>query len=126
MRTWFVLSILMVIVAIGTLGATGQDAKQLAAKGHEVFVEVLGGHEAKYAEAVKYMEDARQLDPANTNNLYNLARAYFYDALTTNNAESAKKAGTAQQSQSAGQGRQQGASSEAESRKPDDKAKKSR
>jgi hypothetical protein len=92
MRTWFVLSILMVIVAIGTLGATGQDAKQLAAKGHEVFVEVLGGHEAKYAEAVKYMEDARQLDPANTNNLYNLARAYFYDALTTNNAESAKKA----------------------------------
>ena len=92
MRTWFVLSILIVSVAIGTLGATGQDAKQLAAKGHEVFVEVLGGHEAKYAEAVQYMEQSRQLDPANSNNLYNLARAYFYDALTTNNAESAKKA----------------------------------
>ena len=91
MRTWFVLSILMVIVAIGALGATGQDAKQLAAKGHEVFVEVLGGNEAKYDEAVKYMEDSRQLDPANTNNLYNLARAYFYHALTTNNAESARK-----------------------------------
>ena len=91
MRTWFVLSILMVSVAIGTLGATGQDAKQLAEKGHEVFLEVLGGHEAKFAEAVKYMEQSRQLDPANADNLYNLARAYFYDALTTNNAESAKK-----------------------------------
>jgi len=47
-------------------------------------------------------------------------------ASTKKPAESAKKAGTAQQSQSGGQGRQQGASSEAESRKPDDKAKKSR
>jgi tetratricopeptide (TPR) repeat protein len=92
MSIWFVISILMVRVATGTVGATGQDAKQLAAKGHEVFVEVLGGHEAKYAEAVKYMEQSRQLDPANTSNLYNLARAYFYDALTTNNADSAKKA----------------------------------
>jgi tetratricopeptide (TPR) repeat protein len=92
MRTWFVLSILIVSIAIGTLGATGQDAKQLAAKGHEVFVEVLGGDQAKYAEAVKYMEQSRQLDPANTNNLYNLARAYFYDALTTNNSDSATKA----------------------------------
>jgi len=91
MRMWFWFSILVVTLA-GTVSATEQDAKQLAEKGHEVFMKVLGGDEARYGEVVKYMEQSRELEPANTENLYNLARVYFYDALTKNNPESAAKA----------------------------------
>jgi tetratricopeptide (TPR) repeat protein len=91
MNKWFWLTILTVALAAGTLSATGQDAKELAAKGHITFLEVLGGHQAKWAEAVKYMEEARGLDPKNANNLYNLSRAYFYDALTHNKPESIAK-----------------------------------
>src|SRR5688572_21796756 len=72
MRMWFWISILVVTLA-GTVSATEQDAKQLAEKGHEVFMKVLGGDEARYGEVVKYMEQSRELDPANTENLYNLA-----------------------------------------------------
>src|SRR5438093_8150018 len=76
MKTFFWISILAVTLAAGTLSATGPDAKQLAEKGHSVFMAVLGGDDAKFAEALKYMEESRDLDPAYADNLYNLSRAY--------------------------------------------------
>jgi hypothetical protein len=92
MRNWIGLFVLGVALVIGNLSATGQDAKQLAEKGHDVFLEVLGGDEAKWEQAVKYMEQARELDQTNADNLYNLARAYFYHALTHKSDASAVKA----------------------------------
>ncbi len=92
MKKWSWFSILSVALAVGTLSATGPDAKQLAEMGHATFIQVLGGDEAKFAEAVRYMEDSRSLDPANSENLYNLSRAYFYDGLTNGRLESLNKA----------------------------------
>jgi len=92
MRTWFWASVLTATVAIGTVPARGQEAKQLAQQGYSVFMLVLGGDEARYPDAVKLLEQARDLDPSNADNLYNLGRLYFYDALTKNNGESALKA----------------------------------
>ena len=75
-------AIVMLALTAGTLKAIGPDAKQLAAKGHMTFIAVLGGDQARFAEAVKYMEDSQALDPNDAGNLYNLGRAYFYDAVT--------------------------------------------
>ena len=92
MTKWFLLFLLPLTLAVATLTATTQDANTLAVKGHTTFLEVLGGDVGKFDEAIKLMEQARDLDPANTSNLYNLGRAYFYDALTNNKPESALKA----------------------------------
>jgi tetratricopeptide (TPR) repeat protein len=92
MTKWFWVFLLPLALAVGTLTATTQDARSLAVKGHTTFVEVLGGDEARLPEAIKYMEDARNLNPADTTNLYNLGRAYFYDSVTKGNVESAGKA----------------------------------
>jgi tetratricopeptide (TPR) repeat protein len=95
MRQWFRNSIFTVLLVAGTLSAgmqAGPDAKQLAAQGHTTFVKVLGGDEAKLAEALRDMEQSRELDPSNSSNLYNLARAYLYDGLMNANEASLAKA----------------------------------
>ncbi len=92
MTKWFWVFLLPLTLAVVTSTATTQDANSLAIKGHSTFVEVLGGDEAKLGDAIKLMEEARELDPANTSNLYNLGRVYFYDSVTKGNRESAVKA----------------------------------
>jgi tetratricopeptide (TPR) repeat protein len=95
MNKWLLISIVAVGLAASVTGATGQtepEAKQLAVKGHTTFVEVLGGDEAKFSEALRFMERSRELAPDDASNLYNLARAYFYDGLTHQNSASLAKA----------------------------------
>lgn len=92
MRNWILISIVTTILAVGALAAAQEDAKQLAAKGHSVFLQVLGGDESKLPEAIRYMEDARQLDPTNVNNLYNLGRVRFFEVITLGRQESLAKA----------------------------------
>jgi tetratricopeptide (TPR) repeat protein len=95
MNKWLLISIVSVGFAAGASSATGQtepEAKQLAVKGHTTFVQVLGGDESRWTEAVRYMEQSRELAPDDTGNLYNLARAYFYDGLTNRNQASLEKA----------------------------------
>ena len=92
MRNWILISIVTIILAVGALAAAQEDAKQLAAKGHSVFLQVLGGDESKLPEAIRYMEDARQLDPTNVNNLYNLGRVRFFEVITLGRQESLAKA----------------------------------
>src|SRR2546422_4329743 len=92
MRNWILISIVTIILGVGALAAAQEDAKQLAAKGHSVFLQVLGGDESKLPEAIRYMEDARQLDPTNVNNLYNLGRVRFFEVITLGRQESLAKA----------------------------------
>ncbi|HYR90208.1 MAG TPA: hypothetical protein VE422_39410 [Terriglobia bacterium] len=92
MRNWILLSIVAIILAVGALAAAQQDTKQLAAKGHSVFLEVLGGDESKLPEAIRYMEEAREKDPANVNNLYNLGRVRFFEVITLGRQESLARA----------------------------------
>jgi tetratricopeptide (TPR) repeat protein len=92
MRTSILISLLAITIAGGTLKATGPDAKELAKKGYATFREVLAGDEAKLPEAIRYMEESRAAEETYVPNLYNLARAYFFDAITFNKDESAAKA----------------------------------
>jgi tetratricopeptide (TPR) repeat protein len=92
MHKWILISIAAIVLAVGALGAAQQDAKQLAAKGHSVFLEVLGGDESKLPEAIRYMEEARELDRTNVNNLYNLGRVRFFEVITLGRQESLAKA----------------------------------
>lgn len=92
MRNWILISIVIMALAVGTLAARTSSAKELADKGLAVFHDVLGGDETKLAEAVQYMEDARKADEKNIDNLYNLARAYFYEGITFNKVEPIIKA----------------------------------
>lgn len=92
MRHWILILIVAVALAAGTLSATEPDAKQLALKGLSVFHEVLGGDEAKLTEALRYMEESRAADGTYIANLYNLGRAYFYEAITHNRPEAVVKA----------------------------------
>lgn len=92
MRNWILISIVTVGLAAGTSAARGSNAKELAAKGLDVFHEVLGGDEAKLPEAIRYMEESRTADDKNIDNLYNLARAYFYEGVTFNKQEPIVKA----------------------------------
>jgi hypothetical protein len=79
------------VLAVGiNVRAAGPDAKQLAAKGHSVFLEVLAGDRAKLPEAIAAMEDSREADPENVFNLYNLGRAYFYSSEGKNREAVAK------------------------------------
>jgi tetratricopeptide (TPR) repeat protein len=91
MRNWILISIASIILAVGGLSASQQDAKQLTAKGHSVFLEVLGGDESKIPEAIRYMEEARELDPTSVRNLYNLGRLRFFEVITLGRRESLAK-----------------------------------
>jgi tetratricopeptide (TPR) repeat protein len=92
MRIRILISLLTVTLTAGTLRATGPDAKELAQKGYSTFKEVLAGDEAKLPDAIRYMEQARSADENHVPNLYNLARAYFFDAITFGKEESGAKA----------------------------------
>ena len=92
MRYWILVSIVTVGLAAGTLRATEPDAKELAAKGYAAFKNVLEGDQAKLGEAIRYMEDSRKADGTNVHNLFNLARAYFFEAGRFNKKESAVNA----------------------------------
>src|SRR6266446_2413204 len=82
MKNWILMSTILVGLTAGSLMATEPDAKELAAKGYATFKGVLAGDEAKLPEAIGYMEESRKADGANVANLYNLARAYFFEAVT--------------------------------------------
>jgi len=92
MRTWILISLAMVTLAASTLVATGPDARQLAQQGYSAFKQVIAGDEAKLPEAIRLMEQARAADEAYVPNLYNLARAYFFETITFNKDESGLKA----------------------------------
>ena len=94
MRTWVLIVVAIAAVAVGSLTAQVPDAKELAQKGYNAFRDVLTGDEAKLPEAIRYMEEARAADETYVPNLFNLARAYFFDAITFNKAESVPKAET--------------------------------
>jgi len=92
MRTWILVSMMSVGLMAGTLTATEQDAKERAQKGYNTFKEVLSGDHAKLPDAIRYMEEAHVADETSVPNLFNLARAYFFDGVTFNKAESIAKA----------------------------------
>ena len=92
MRTWILIFIVTLAVAVGTLSAREPDAKELAQKGYASFKDVLAGDEAKLPEAIRFMEEARKADETYVPNLFNLARAYFFEANTFNKEESISKA----------------------------------
>jgi hypothetical protein len=81
MRYTFMVVVSLAALAIGIniLGA-GPDAKQLAAKGHSLFLEALAGDRTKLPEAIATMEQSREADPQYVFNLYNLGRAYFFSS----------------------------------------------
>src|SRR5262245_4404320 len=83
---------MITMILILFLTTAAPDAKELAQKGYNTFKQVLAGDEAKLPDAIRYMEEARGLDEKYVPNLYNLARAYFFDAATFNKAESIVKA----------------------------------
>jgi len=92
MRTWILISMLMIAVTVGTLTATEPDAKELAQRGYTAFKTVIAGDEAKLPEAIHVMEDARRADDTYVPNLFNLARAYFFEGITFDKEESISKA----------------------------------
>src|SRR5207237_3755741 len=89
---WIVIATVAIALAVGAVSAAEPDAKALAQKGYASFKDVLAGDEAKLPEAIRYMEEARKADETYIPNLYNLARAYFFDAVTFNQQESILKA----------------------------------
>ena len=92
MRTWILVSIVMILLAVGALNAAGPDPKELAQKGYNTFKDVLTGDHAKLPEAIRLLEQSRSGDATNVPNLYNLARAYFFDGITFNKEDSISKA----------------------------------
>jgi tetratricopeptide (TPR) repeat protein len=82
---------MVTLILVLVLSATAPDSKELAQKGYTTFKAVLAGDEAKLPDAIRYMEEARTLDEKYVPNLYNLARAYFFDAATFNKGESLAK-----------------------------------
>ena len=92
MKNRFLISAVAIGLAVGTVMATEPDAKELAAKGYATFKGVLAGDEAKLPEAIRYMEESRSADGSNVSNLFNLARAYFFEAITFNREEPLAKA----------------------------------
>jgi tetratricopeptide (TPR) repeat protein len=85
MLTWILISLTLLMAPEG-------DSKQLAQKGYTAFREVLTGDEAKLPDAIRYLEQAKAADETNGPNLYNLARAYFFESITFNKEESIRKA----------------------------------
>jgi tetratricopeptide (TPR) repeat protein len=92
MRTWLLILTAGILLSVATLSAREPDPKELAQKGYSAFKEALAGDEAKLAEAIRYMEQARNADDTYVPNLYNLARAYFLDTMIFNREESISKA----------------------------------
>jgi tetratricopeptide (TPR) repeat protein len=92
MRRWIWIAIVLVSLAVGAVHAAEPDAKALAQKGYVMFKDVLAGDEAKLPEAIRYMEEARRADEVYVPNLFNLARAYFFEGITFNKEESLKSA----------------------------------
>lgn len=92
MRTWFLILTAAIVLSVATLSATEVDPKELAQKGYSSFKEAISGDEAKLPEAIGYMEQARNADETYVPNLYNLARAYFLDAMIFKREESISKA----------------------------------
>src|SRR5258706_2298809 len=92
MRIWILISIMTIAATVGTLRATEPDAKELAQRGYSIFKTVIAGDEAKLPEAIEYMENARKADETYVPNLFNLARAYFFDGITFDKEESIIKA----------------------------------
>jgi len=91
MRTWTLISIVMVVVTIGALAATGPEAQELAQRGYSAFKAAIAGDEARLPEAIEYMEKAGKADDGNVPNLFNLARAYFFEGITFDKEESISK-----------------------------------
>jgi tetratricopeptide (TPR) repeat protein len=81
----------LILILITTF-VTATDSKELAQKGYSTFKEVLAGDEAKLPEAIRYLEEAKAGDETNIPNLYNLARAYFFEAITFKREASILKA----------------------------------
>jgi tetratricopeptide (TPR) repeat protein len=92
MRTLILISIATIVVAVATLAAEGPDTKELAQKGYSTFKDVLAGDEGKLPEAIRELELAKAADEKYVPNLYNLARAYFFEGITFNKEESFAKA----------------------------------
>jgi tetratricopeptide (TPR) repeat protein len=92
MGKWVLISIVMVVLAAGTLAATESDPKELAQKGYSAFKSVLEGDHARLADAIRFMEEARGADEKYVPNLFNLGRAYFFEGITFNKQESIVKA----------------------------------
>ena len=95
MRTWILISLVaitLVATTLTALTATEPDARQLAQQGYSAFKQVLAGDEGKLPEAIRLMEQAQAADGTYVPNLYNLARVYFFDAITFNKDESGEKA----------------------------------
>lgn len=92
MRTSILIVMLVVAVAVNRVSAKEQNAQELAQKGYTAFRDVLTGDEARLPEAIQYMEAARKADETSVPNLFNLARAYFFDGITFNNNEVISKA----------------------------------
>ena len=85
MLTWILVSLTLLMAPEG-------DSRQLAQKGYTAFREVLSGDEAKLPEAIRLLEQAKAADETYVPNLYNLARAYFFEGITFNKDESIRKA----------------------------------
>jgi tetratricopeptide (TPR) repeat protein len=92
MRIRILSFIVMIALAVGTMIAAETDAKELAQKGYNAFKDVLSGDQAKLPEAIRYMEQARTADETYVPNLFNLARAYFFEGITFNREEAITKA----------------------------------
>src|SRR5262245_57194836 len=92
MRKWILIPVVLAAVAVATVKATAPDGKELAQKGYVAFKMVLTGDHAKLPEAIRLMEEARQAEESYVPNLYNLARAYFFQGITFDRAESIDKA----------------------------------
>lgn len=92
MCKWMLVSMVAIALAVGTAGATEPDGKALAQKGYNLFKDVLSGDRSKLPEAIRAMEEARAAEETYVPNLFNLARAYFFEAGAYNNAESIAKA----------------------------------
>jgi tetratricopeptide (TPR) repeat protein len=92
MHRWIWIAIVSIGLAVGAVHAAEPDAKELAQKGYSSFKDVLAGDEAKLPEAIRNMEEARKANETYIPNLYNLGRAYFFEAITFNKEESVSKA----------------------------------
>ncbi len=92
MRYGVLITIMSIALAAGVMKAAEPDAKELAQKGYTTFRMVLAGDEAKLPEAIRYMEEAQSADATDANNLFNLARAYFFEVITFGKMESVEKA----------------------------------
>jgi tetratricopeptide (TPR) repeat protein len=90
--------IMIAMLVMGLTSTAGRsimaapDAKALAQKGYNLFKDVIAGDEAKLPEAIRYMEEARDADGTDVPNLYNLARAYFFEGITFNRGEAIAEA----------------------------------